>query len=718
MSVTEKDGFYYLATENTCYVVKTGKDGAEHVYYGPKIRFADARASVRERKVPFVNALYYADDKTASFDCVKSEYSVPFRGDSRAHAACFTRDGQSVFDFVFESARIGDVPPRGDMPLPRGEYGSLCLTLRDRSGGAILELWYLVFEKSDAIVRFTRVVNGGKGPLRISALASVQLDMPAGERVLTLFGGAWSREFALHKTPLKFGRMTAGSYSGMSSAECNPFFMLEENDRAYGFNLMYSGSHSISAEISHTGLLRVMSGIQPEGLDLSVAEGEALSSPCAVLTCAEDADGVSRNMHAFVMGHVAREQTVPVMLNTWEAMYFDLGESRLLALADEAERLGFECLVIDDGWFGGRRDDTSSLGDWFENRDLFPSGIAALSDRLAEKGMSLGIWIEPEMISKNSDLYRAHPDWALRTEGARDIEGRNQYVLDMTRSDVREYVLDRLGYLVRELGAKYIKWDFNRRFADVKGGEGSGYFYRYYAGLYSVLERFTAEDPDAVIENCASGGGRFDLGMFSYTAAGWPSDNTDALSRAEIQYGASFGYPPKITLSHVAAVPSHQTKRTSDFSSRINTALIGAFGVQADIAVMSAEEKEELKRAIARYKKTRGSFVMTYRPRTDDNLVVMQFMNGDASKGALYMMQKRLYPSSELPAPVLCGLDENARYRVSGDGVDITAGGAALMKAGLALPQAYHGDKFAPGMIMLKDGGTMLLDIEKIEEER
>lgn len=708
MSIEIKDEYIYLETDNTCYVLAV-HDDAEHIYYGAKIPFCDVEMLRKRQIVPLVNTLYYAEDKRYSFDAHMSEYSFAFSGNSDGAELCAGKR----FDFESKSAEKGKIPPVEDMPVPKGWDDSLCITLKDALGRACAELWYLIFESTDVIVRFTRFINTGSENIILTKFDSLRLELPEGEYEMTLLKGAWGRECTPHKFAVSEGGVKAGSHCGMSSAECNPFFSVEGDGAAYAFNLIYSGAHEIEAAKNFLGRTRISSGMQSEGLLLNVPAGESITTPCAVMTCAESETGASNNMQRFICEHILRQNRIPVALNTWEAMYFDLSEEKLRRLADEAHDMGFECLVIDDGWFEGRRDDLRALGDWREDKTVFPSGIKDFANGLKDRGMSFGIWIEPEMVSKDSKLYRAHPDWALRCEGLRDIEGRNQYILDMTLKEVQEYVFDSLEYLADGLGAKYIKWDFNRRFADVGGNEGSGYFYRYYSGLYRVLARFGEKHPDVVIENCASGGGRYDLGMMFFTCACWPSDNTDPLSRAEIISGVLRGYPPCNMLTHFAVSPSHQTRRSSSFKSRLDAAVFGAFGVQADITAMNKEEKAALKAAVAKAKNRRRRTV-AYVLDCPQNIIALQSMTQYGEEGEVLILQKRQFTSAELPYFKLKGLQSKARYRYSG-AANGSAFGSTLMSAGIALPQAYHGDKFIEGMTMLKDFGTAVIELVKEE---
>lgn len=610
--------FICLETASTSYVIKLNGTYAEHVYYGLKIPFEDCVSLVGKRTSLLVNTLYPEDDVTYAFDAKGFEVSLPCRGDSRGASVCLNID-DDLSDFAFAEWSHGDAPDAGAMPLPDGYDDTVCLRFKDRTHGSIvLECWYLVFCDTDVIVRFRRFVNGSDKTVRILRLDSQQTDMPADNRQLVTFCGAWGREMTPVVRDITEGGLTAGSFSGMSSAECNHFFMIkdssadEDSGDVYAFNLMYSASGAIRAERDPYGMVRVTSGIQSDNLCYSVAPSSVFVAPCAV-TCFSNRgmNGVSQKMHRFVREHIVSPASVPVMLNTWEAVYFGLDESKILSLAEKAAECGFECIVIDDGWFSGRNDDTTSLGDWYEDRAKFPQGLKRLSDMLAGKKLRTGLWIEPEMISPQSRLFRAHPDWALHTDGARTVVGRGQYILDLTSDEVCAHVENSVLRLVEEYGASYIKWDFNRRFADIRASKGSGYFYDYVSGLYGVLKRINARHPELVVENCASGGGRFDLGMMKYTSVSWVSDNTDPVSRVGIQRGVSYGYPLCVTLNHYASSPAHQTLRASAPETRAETACMGVFGVQADITIMSAEELDVVKRTVSAYKLVRDSLLLS-----------------------------------------------------------------------------------------------------------
>lgn len=716
----DKD-IFYIETACSCYVFAIAQGVAEHLYYGARIPFNDIGALREKRSVILVNTLYPEDEPTYSFDCKGFEFSLPGRGDSRSSQVCLNCD-DVPFDFVYDGYDLSPPPADSPMPVPVKYDASLCVRFVDRTHkGVTFNCRYLISYDEDVIVRYCELVNGGKSDIDILKFDSSQTDMRSENKKIVTFCGAWGREMSRVSEKLVAGKYTFGSYSGMSSAECNPLFFIadenadEDDKEVYGFNLMYSASHEISAEVTPYGGLRILHGIQSENLKYNLKSGGKFVSPCSLVTYSANGFGkASRNFHDFMNKAVIGRKKIPVMLNTWEAVYFDMDENKMRSLADKAAECGFECLVIDDGWFRGRNDDTTSLGDWYEDKKKFPSGLKSLSEYFAEKGLKTGIWIEPEMISTESDLYRAHPDYALKKEGLRKIVGRGQYILDLTDERVQKHVEDSVARLVEDYGASYVKWDFNRRFADTRAGKGSGYFYDYTCSLYGILARLKKRFPDLIIENCASGGGRFDLGMAYYTACGWASDNTDPLSRAEIQLGASYGYPLSFTLGHVAASPGHQTMRPSALTDRINTAFLGVFGVQADITRMTDGEIGELKKAIAAYKEGREDLARSdfFRIMTGENgYRVVETLTKDKKRGYLYLMREKFESDTQLPAIRLKGLDKDIVYRITGNKTDVSASGETLMNAGLVLAQNYQGAGTTPDTLTLTAGSTLLLKI-------
>lgn len=723
------NGCYHITTKALGYALRITQHGdLQNIYYGRKVSGEDLNSLIKHRELLLVNTLYTDGDESYGIDDMDFEYSFSYRGDSRSCAANMTTDNHSVFDFVFDAARIDAKLPNSCMPIPNGYDNSLCITLKDRLHSDLeLELWYLSYDNCNIIARFVRIVNNSGQAIVINKLMSAQYDLRLNQPRLISLCGAWGRERSDKEHIITAGKLNLGSFSGMSSAECNPFFMLKSEDASvnygdvYGFNLIYSASHEIGAELTPYGGVRLTNGVQSEGFSYRLDDKQEFISPLSISTFSDcGLNGVSMNMQKFVRELVSPKIEVPIMLNSWEAMYFDLDCDKLKLFADKAHELGFEGIVIDDGWFAHRNDDSSSLGDWYENRHKFPNGISEIADYLKAKDMKLGIWIEPEMISEKSELFIQHPQWVLRHPQARQIVGRSQYILDLSQSEVQEYLYNILVRIITQYGADYIKWDFNRRFSDVFGGEGGAYYYRYILGLYSILRRITDDYPNVTIENCASGGGRFDLGMLSYCPMGWVSDNTDPLSRAEIQDGTSYGYPISVMLNHITAKLSHQTRRSTSFKSRKDTAYIGVLGAQWDITKIDDFDKQLLADTVAQYKDERRDLLvstLTHIP-TSDNTVAWQIMSEDNDLGWLYLMHKRFYTVGVLPILKLSNLDSEERYRIYGDNVDVVLSGAALMNVGLILPQNYQGVKVSDKLLNLTDVSTLLLRIQKIREDR
>lgn len=715
--ITITNDFVHLATKNNSYLLHINKYGdLENLHYGCKINSADFHLLLRRRSF-IVNTLFAKDDMTYCIDGINFEYSFPFRGDSGSCACHVADDECGMADFVV--SKVFKAPQtEQDMPVPSGGE-SVCIELADKiRDGLTLQLWYVVYEELDVICRYVKIINKTEMDVKLSKVMSAQYDMPKGDKKAVIFDGAWGRERAKKVVPI-IGAIAAGSFSGMSSAECSPFFMVEDasatqcSGNVYCFNLMYSGSHEISVECTPYDSIRVLHGVQSDAFNYVVNSGESFVTPVSVSTFSDKGEGTaSVNMQKFAGDIVIPKKHIPIMLNSWESVYFDLNEAKLQEFAAKAKSLGFDGVVVDDGWFIGRDDDTTSLGDWFEDRRKFPHGIKAYADYLHSMDMAFGIWIEPEMVSERSQLYKAHPDWALKCKNAREIVGRNQLILDLTKPEVADYVYEALQRLVTEYGADYIKWDFNRRFADVPRGEGSEYFYKYYRALYQILRKFTANYPDVILENCASGGGRFDLGMMSYAPIGWVSDNTDPLSRAEIQQGTSYGFPIRAMLNHISASPSHQTKRATNFDARKNTAFIGSFGAQYDVTKISDSECEQIKNAICEYKALQPIIqnASLYRLSDNENYVVWQVDSGDV--GLVYIMQKRFYTVSSLPGIRLIHLDENATYMLQFDNFKFEASGLTLQNYGVPLPMNYQG--CGDGAINLTDMSTILIKFQKI----
>ena len=651
------------------------------------------------------DVIRHAEDKTLSLDHICLELSPLQKGDYRAQSLSFTawdestqRPGGGTVDFSFVCARKleGSVPP-ADMPGAFGGAETLALDFTSPQNIGVT-LYYTVYPECDVITRRLCVQNNAAGPVTLQKAMSYQLDLPGSGYVLSTLNGAWGRERHVAETPLAAGAHTFGSTTGASSAFCNPFFFLSAPDatefsgEVYGFNLVYSGSHAACAGVSPWGKTRVMAGIQPEGFAWTLAPGESFETPEAVLTFSRAGkNGMSENMHAFVREHIVRgswaKKDRPVLLNNWEGTYFDFNERKLLSLAKDAARLGAELFVLDDGWFGARSDDTKGLGDYTVNRKKLPGGLAGLAEKVHSMGLLFGLWFEPEMVNKDSDLYRAHPDWIVRTPGTEPGVGRNQYVLDLCRTEVQDYIIKNVNATLASARIDYVKWDMNRNQSDQYSpalAEQGRFSHSYILGLYRVFREITEQNPEVLFEGCASGGNRFDLGVLCYMPQIWTSDDTDAYERQLIQAGTSYGYPPSVMGCHVSAAPNHQTARTSPIESRFNVAAFGVLGYELDLAQLTPAEQKAVAAQIAYYKQHRrlfqyGRFVRLCPPQGQNKCEWMA-VSPDGSEALVGEYLHLLVPNSEKPPLRLAMLCPDALYEMESRSqvVDIRTFGGLL----------------------------------------
>jgi alpha-galactosidase len=486
-----------------------------------------------------------------------------------------------------------------------------------------VEHYYTTFDATDVIVRKSSLTNNSSHDVSIERFMSIQLDLIRKNLDLTTFDGAWARERFQHKRTITQGIHINDSKSGVSSSKHNPFIMIsdhksdETQGECYGFNLLYSGDHSEIVELNQFNKVRVLSGINPSTFRWNLKVGEKFHTPEAILTFShEGSNGISNHFHKFVNSHIVRGKWQyhqrPIAFNNWEATYFRYDETTLTSLAKEAANLGIELFVVDDGWFGVREDDTTSLGDWMVNTKKFPNGLTSLSKKLHSLGLMFGLWVEPEMISKKSTLFEEHPEYLVQIPNRKPSIARNQYVLDLTRKEVRDYLFDILSKTWRVAEVDFVKWDMNRTFSDLYSGQDGfnmGEFtHRYVLGLYELLGRCVESFPHILFESCASGGNRFDLGMLSYMSQTWTSDNTDAYTRMFIQEGTACGYPLSAISNHVSSIPNHQTLRNTSLDTRFNVASFGILGYELDLLALSKKEKEQIEEHISFYKQYRTLF--------------------------------------------------------------------------------------------------------------
>ena len=696
--------FYSLEGRSTGYLFQVTETGhLEHLYYGKKLRVPESPAqtyaalSEKSAFAPGTTNWYDDDHKSLVLEDLCLEMSSRGRGDIREPMIeVVHEDSSSTSDFLFEDAQITDgCLTSACLPRAYDESGAaktLTVTLRDAGYGLKLELIYTMFSDCDVLAKSARLTNESEQTVSVRRLMSAQLDLADCDYVVSSFTGAWAREMKKTTFALPTGKWVNASVTGNSSAHANPFFMLgrrhttEDAGECIGFNLIYSGNHYEACERSTYGKLRVVQGINPETFAWTLAPGETFETPEAVMTYSNEGyNGMSHQMHAFVREHVVRgtwkNKTRPVLLNSWEACYFKISESRLLDLAREGKKVGIELFVMDDGWFGERDDDTKSLGDWEPNKKKLPGGLAGICKKVNKLGMDFGIWVEPEMVNVNSNLYRAHPDWVLEVPGRPHSEGRNQRVLDLGRSEVQEFIIEKMSEVFSSANIAYVKWDMNRNMSDLfsqelpadRQGETA---HRYILGLYRVMGELTKRFPDILFEGCASGGNRFDLGILSYFPQIWASDDTDAVCRAEIQNNYSYGYPLSTVTAHVSAAPNHQTLRRTSHLTRFNVAVFGVFGYELNLADMKEKSKAELAEQIALYKEWRetlqwGTF---WRGRSfadgetspllngDGNLMEWTTVSQDQKSAVGMILQQLVVPNSRYQYYRAKGLDPEQTY--------------------------------------------------------
>ena len=747
--ITEHNGIFHIRTETYSYLFKINAYGIpEHLHFGAPVQTADAEAlSCRPGLGWGSSVLLNQEDTASSLDFLPLEWSGSGRGDYRESP--LELSGVST-DFRYDSFEIleGVVP----MDLPQAHGGSETLKLMLKQPGAKLHLYYSVFPT--ALTRRAVLENTGETPVLMNKLMSFSLDLP-GSYTMATFNGGWIAEMRRENTPVGMSKVVNESLTGSSSNRHNPGFLLYEADateeagRVYGFNLVYSGNHYAAAQQSLQGLTRVMQGINPSNFDLELAPGEAFETPEAVLSCSDSGfGGLSKHMHAFVNDHIIppywRGRPRPVLYNSWEGCVFDFNQHRLLDLADRARDLGCELFVLDDGWFGQRNNEKAGLGDYTVNRKKLSKGMEGLSERIRGKGLQFGLWFEPESVNVDSDLYRAHPDWAL-TDGFELVFGRNQLLLDLTKQEVRDYIVENVSRILDSAKISYVKWDMNRH-SIALGAKAHAFI----LGLYDVLRRIFEPRPGILLESCSSGGNRFDLGMMCFSPQVWASDDTDPIERLTIQEGCSYLYPQSVVGAHVSAAPHAQTLRTTLLSTRANVAFFGCLGYELDLKHLLSVEVKEIKAQIAFYKQYREIFQYGDFRRTK---LGWQVSDGDLTLAGVFHGLVHAAPGYEQLR--VAGLEKDARYRVTslaqsirvgqfgnllkhvapvnidpnghllriadrhftlpGGSEDMTVSGAALI-SGILLRPLFRGTGYDQNQRTQGDFGSNVYIIEKIME--
>ncbi len=697
---------FHLQGKSYSYVMRVNGSGyLEHLYFG---------ARVGEDDLSYLNAPCFlsfsplppdAEDPAFSLDHTPQEYGCFGQGDFRAPAVLLRReDGFAASRFRYRSHTVGGQKWESDLPHARGGE-TLTVVLEDALSPAEIRLFYTVYDDSDVLVRSAEIVNRGSAPIKAERAYSFSLDLPAGEYEALRLHGRHLAERIPERTDLGHGALKICSMRGASSHQMNPFLALlargatETDGECYAFELLYSGSFTLEAEQSQTDTVRVQGGIDDTGFCWTLGAGEKFVTPQAAIAYSGGGLGaLSRSLHDFLRNYVLPAGEVfarrPIVINQWEATYFDFDREKLIALIEEAAPLGIDTFVLDDGWFGKRDSDTSGLGDWTVNTHKLEGGLAPVIAACKAHGMKFGIWFEPEMVSEDSDLYRAHPDWAIGKSDVPRCTSRNQFVLDFTRPEVTESVFGAMERILSENDISYVKWDMNRHitefFSAALPADRMGEFaHRYILGVYALAARLQRRFPDVFFEGCSGGGGRFDAGMLAFFPQIWTSDDTDAAERAKIEWATSYAYPMSAMSCHVSACPNHQTGRTTPFATRGLLASLGPTGYELDLSTLSAEEKAGVKEQIAAYREIeelllRGDLYRLADPFGKDVFAEM-VVSKDKTRAYAVGMRMRAVPADFNRRIRLQGLDENRAYHVRELG--LTLHGSTLMRAGLLLPR-------------------------------
>ena len=717
----EKDRTFTLQTKNTTYQMQVDRYGfLLHLYYGKKTDGCmDYLLTYYDRG--FSGNPYDAgEDRTYSMDTLPQEFPCYGNGDFRSTAfAVENADGSMSCDLRYKSHKIFDgkynLEGLPAVYASEQEAQTLEILMEDPVTGVKVVLLYGVLPAQDIITRSVCVKNESSGKIYLNKIESASLDFLYGDYELLTFYGRHAMERNVQRVPVVHGTQKIGSVRGTSSHQYNPMMILAEKEttedkgNCYAMSFVYSGCFQGEVLKDQLNQTRMMLGLQEEAFRYPLEAGEMFQAPEVILSySSEGMNRLSQNLHHCIRQHICRgkykEEIRPILINSWEAAYFDFTGDTIYELAKAAKEVNIDMLGMDDGWVGKRDDDNSGLGDWFVNEKKLGGTLGNLIKRINDLGVKFGIWIEPEMVSEDSDLYRKHPDWALTVPGRNPVRSRNQLVLDFSRKEVVDEIYDQICKVLDQGNIEYVKWDMNRSLMDVYSSvtrDQGRVLHDYVLGLYDFLERLVQRYPNLLIEGCSGGGGRFDAGMMYYTPQIWCSDNTDAIDRLRIQYGTSFGYPVSVVGSHVSAVPNHQTGRKTPLHTRGVVAMSGTFGYELNLMKLSEEEKQEIREQIAEYKSyapiiQNGLYYRLSDPTTEE-ICAWEFVHTDEkeqSKVLLNIVMQVIHGNMTVNYVKLQGLEETAVYREEKSGKRYT--GAALMYGGMPLPiepgeyQAYQ----------------------------
>ena len=706
---SKSDRTFTIQTKSTTYQMQVDPYGfLLHLYYGKKTDGScmDYLLTYYDRGFSG-NPFDAGDDRTYSMDALPQEYPSYGTGDYRSTALIIENaDGSTACDLRYRSHHIFNgkykIPGLPAVYAAETESQTLEIVMEDAVTGVEVTLQYGVLPDYDVITRSEKIVYRGEGKIFIRKAQSACLDFVQGKYDLLTFYGRHAMERTMQREPVAHGSHVIGSVRGTSSHQYNPMMILadehttDQYGNCYAMSFVYSGNFKGETLKDQFGQTRALMGLQDVMFSYPLAEGETFYTPEVLLTFSGSGMNLlSQNLHRCIRQHICRgkykESVRPVLVNSWEASYFDFDGDTLYELAKEAKNAGIDMLVLDDGWFGKRDDDNSGLGDWFVNEKKLGGTLGDLIKKINDLGVKFGIWVEPEMISEDSNLYREHPDWALTIPGRNPVHARNQLVLDFSRKEVVDHIFDQICKVLDQGNIEYVKWDMNRSLMDVfsRGTEDQGrVMYDYVLGLYDFLERIVTRYPNLLIEGCSGGGGRFDAGMMYYTPQIWCSDNTDALDRLQIQYGTSFGYPVSAVGSHVSAVPNHQTGRITSLHTRGVVAMAGTFGYELNLGKLSQEEKEEIRSQVEEYRKfapliQTGLYYRLSDP-VKEEYAAWAFISEDQKEVLLNVVMQEIHGNMTVNYVKLQGLKCSVVYRDTETGK--VYNGAALMEAGIPMP--------------------------------
>ena len=714
--VHEKTGEFHLYNNEISYIMKVLRNGQlGQLYFGKRIAQKDNYDYMIENSYRPTSAYVFEGEYSFSLEHLKQEYPSYGTSDFRMPAVeILQKNGSRITNFTYVSSKVyAGKPKLASLPATYTEKDeeadTLEILLRDELLNVELTLYYTIFNEENAIARSARFENKGGEEMQLTTAMSLSLDLPDADYAWMQFSGYWSRERHLKERTLQPGITSINSTRGDSGHVHNPFVVLkrpsadEFQGEALGFSLVYSGNFLAQAEVDSFGVTRMMMGINPFGFSWCLKGGESFQTPEAVVVYSDKGlNGMSQTFHRLYRYRLARgewrEKERPILINNWEATYFNFNEEKLVEIARTAKEDGVELFVLDDGWFSTRCTETSGLGDWWANTDRLPNGIKGLAQRIEDLGMKFGLWFELEMVNKDSELYRAHPDWIIKTPGRSTSHGRKQYVLDFSRKEVVDYIYGLVEKILSESKVSYIKWDMNRYITECfsaayEAGQQGEIFHRYILGVYDLYERLISKFPHILFESCASGGGRFDPGMLYYAPQAWASDDSDAVERLKIQYGSSYAYPVSSMGAHVSVAPNHQLYRITPMETRGNVAYFGAFGYELDLTKLSEEDHAIVRRQIAFMKKYRslihnGTFYRLKSP-FEGNITAWMVVSPDKKLAVVAYFKVLSETTSPFRRLKLQGLQENTRYHE----VDLAAEGMDTSMQKGVQPGYFYGNE-------------------------